>query len=85
MDIIKHRINQIKFYIGKYGFVKTIKKCIKTVLRKVIRTLKGEKDLTYGDYGGWIRFNELTDYDLKKQAKKQKIIRNTSCHCSGFI
>ena len=26
MNIIKHRINQIKFYIGKYGIVKTIKK-----------------------------------------------------------
>ena len=46
-------------------------KCIKAVLRKIIRFLKGEKDLTYGDYGGWIRFSELTDYDLKKQAKKQ--------------
>lgn len=67
MNIIKHRINQIKFYIGKYGIVKTIKKCIKTVLRKVIRTLKGEKDLQYGDYGGWIKYNEPKDADLKKQ------------------
>ena len=71
MNILKHRINQITFYIKKYGFFKTIIKCIKAVLRKIIRFLKGEKDLTYGDYGGWIRFNELTDYDLKKQAKKQ--------------
>ena len=69
MNIIKHRINQIKFYIGKYGFVKTVKKCIKTVLRKVIRTLKGEKDLQYGDYGGWIKYNEPKDSDLKKQMK----------------
>ena len=36
MNIIKHRINQIKFYIGKYGFIKTVKKCIRTVLRKII-------------------------------------------------
>ena len=71
MNIIKHRINQITFYIKKYGLFRTIIKCIKAVLRKIIRFLKGEKDLTYGDYGGWIRFNELTDYDLKKQAKKQ--------------
>ncbi len=71
MNIIKHRINQITFYIKKYGFFKTMIKCVKAVLRKIIRFLKGEKDLTYGDYGGWIRFNELTDYDLKKQAKKQ--------------
>ena len=69
MNIIKHRINQIKFYIGKYGIIKTIKKCIKTVLRKVIRTLKGEKDLQYGDYGGWIKYNEPKDADLKKQMK----------------
>ena len=69
MNIIKHRINQIKFYIGKYGIIKTIKKCIKTVLRKIIRTLKGEKDLQYGDYGGWIKYNEPKDADLKKQMK----------------
>ena len=71
MNIIKHRINQIKFYIGKYGFVKTVKKCIKTVLRKIVRFLKGEKDLQYGDYGGWIKFNEPKDADLKIQMKKQ--------------
>lgn len=70
MNIIKHRINQIKFYLGKYGFTKTVKKCIKTVLRKVIRFLKGEKDLQYGDYGGWIKFNEPKDADLKLQIKK---------------
>lgn len=52
MNIIKHRINQIKFYIGKYGFIKTVKKCIKTVLRKIIRFLKGEKDLQYGASDG---------------------------------
>ncbi len=71
MNIIKHRINQIKFYIGKYGFIKTLKKCIKTVLRKIIRFLKGEKDLQYGDYGGWIKFNEPKDADLKLQMKKK--------------
>ena len=67
MNIIKHRINQIKFYIGKYGFIKTVKKCIKTVLRKIIRFLKNEKDLQYGDYGGWIKYNEPKDADLKNQ------------------
>ncbi len=71
MNIIKHRINQIKFYIGKYGFIKTIKKCIKTVLRKIIRFLKGEKDLQYGDYGGWIKYNEPKDADIKNQMKKK--------------
>ena len=57
MNIIVHRINQIKFYIKKYGFIKTIKKCIRTVLRKIIRFLKGEKFLQYGYYGGWIKHN----------------------------
>lgn len=71
MDIIKHRINQIKFYIKKYGFFKTVIKCIKAIIRKIIRILKGEKDLTYGDYGGWIRFNEVRESELKKQTKKQ--------------
>ena len=67
MNIIKHRINQITFYIKKYGFFKTMIKCIKAVLRKIIRFLKGEKDLQYGDYGGWIKYNEPKDADLKKQ------------------
>lgn len=70
MNFIKHRINQIKFYIKKYGFIKTIKKCIKVVIRKIIRIIKNEKDLQYGDYGGWIRYNELKDADLKAQMKK---------------
>ncbi len=71
MNIIQHRINQIKFYIKKYGFIKTIKKCIRTVLRKIVRFLKGEKDLQYGDYGGWIKYNEPKDADLKIQMKKR--------------
>lgn len=71
MNIIVHRFNQIKFYISKYGFIKTVKKCIKTVIRKTVRFLKGEKDLQYGDYGGWIKYNEPKDADLKLQMKKK--------------
>ena len=71
MNIIKHRINQIKFYIGKYGFIKTVKKCIKTVIRRIIRFIKNEKELPYGDYGGWIKYNEPKDSDLKNQIKKR--------------
>lgn len=71
MNIIKHRINQIKFYIKKYGAIKTIKKCIKTVIRRTIRFLKGEKELQYGDYGGWIKYNEPKDADLKLQMKRK--------------
>ena len=47
MNIIKHRINQIKFYIGKYGFIKTIKKCIKTVIRKIGRASWRERVCEY--------------------------------------
>ena len=43
MNIIKHRFNQIKFYIGRYGFIRTIKKCIKTVLNKIKRIINGKK------------------------------------------
>ena len=71
MNIFKHRINQIKFYIGKYGFIKTVKKCIKTVIRRIIRFIKNEKELPYGDYGGWIKYNEPKDSDLKNQMKKK--------------
>ena len=69
MNFIKHRINQVKFYIKKYGFFRTMFKCIKVVIRKIIRIIRNEKDIRYGDYGGWIRFNEPKDYDLKKQIK----------------
>ena len=70
MNIIKHRFNQIKFYIGRYGLIRTVKKCIKTVLRKIKRIIKHEKRLQYGDYGGWISYNEPKDLILKAQTKK---------------
>lgn len=64
---IKHIRNQIIFYIKKYGIVKTAKKCIKTVLRKMKAILKGKKDVNYGGYGDWIRTNEVAENELKKQ------------------
>ena len=69
MNIIKHRINQIKFYIKKYGFFKTIKKCIKVAIYRIIRFIKNDKEPQYGDYGGWIRHNELSDSDIQDQKK----------------
>ena len=69
MNLLKHRINQIKFYIKKYGFFKTIRKCIKVFIYRLIRIIKNEKELQYGDYGGWIKYNEPKDQDLKDQAK----------------
>ena len=71
MNMLKHRINQIKFYLGKYGLFKTLKKSIKTTLRIIIRFLKGEKELQYGDYIGWMKYNDPKDADLKKQMKAE--------------
>lgn len=65
-----HIKNQVLFYIKKYGFIKTIKKCIKVVLRKIIRFLKHEKDTNYGGYGEWILANEVRNNELEKQRKK---------------
>ncbi len=66
-----HIKNQIKFYIKKYGFFKTIWKCITVGTRKFICILKGERDVNYGDYGDWIHGNEVRDWEIKAQTKKK--------------
>ena len=68
---IPHRINQIKFYIKKYGFSKTIKKCIKVVLRKLKCIIQFKKDVNYGSYGDWIKVNEVKENELKLQCDKK--------------
>jgi len=65
---IKHRINQVKYYIKKYGFFKTIWKCIKVVIRKIISL---GKDVNYGNYGDWIKVNEVKPNELKQQLDKK--------------
>ena len=72
---ISHRINQVKFYIKKYGFLKTIKKCIKVVIRKIKSLFVRKKQLNYGDYGDWIRVNEVNENELN--AQKTKKFKNT--------
>jgi len=72
MNFLKHKINQIKFHLKKYGFIKTVKKCIKSFFYSFYRLGKkvsGKQELPYGDYGGWIRHNELNEEDLKQQRK----------------
>lgn len=66
-----HIKNQITFYIKKYGFFKTVWKCITVGMRKFIRILKGERDVNYGDYGDWIHSNEVRDWEIKAQYKKK--------------
>ena len=70
MSPIRNIYNQIKFYLGKYGFFKTIKKCIKVGFIKLKRWIKGEKDPQYGDYGDWIWANEVGNLELASQRKK---------------
>ena len=67
MISLRHVKNQVIFYIKKYGIVKTLKKCIKVVLRKIKRILKHENNINYGDYGDWIRANEVSEAEIKKQ------------------
>lgn len=64
---IPHRINQIKFYISKYGFFKTIGKCIKVVMRKLSCMVQFKKDVNYGTYGDWIKANEVKESEIKQQ------------------
>lgn len=68
---IPHRINQIKFYIKKYGFFKTIKKCIKVVIRKILSLIHFRKQVNYGNYGDWIKVNEVKDNEIKQQIGKE--------------
>ena len=70
MSPLRNIYNQVKFYLGKYGFFKTIKKCIKVAFIKIKRFIKGEKDPQYGDYGDWIRSNEVGNMELIAQRKK---------------
>jgi len=72
---IKHqKIFKLPFI--HYGFIKTIKKCIKTVIRKVIRIIKGEKDLQYGDYGGWIKYNEPNEVFKEEEVLYKDVTNN---------
>lgn len=67
MISIIHVKNQVVFYIKKYGFKKTIKKCIKVVINKLKKIFGGKKVINYGDYGDWIRTNEVGELELEKQ------------------
>lgn len=68
---IKHRINQLKFYIQKYGFFRTIKKCMKMVIRKTIQILNFRKEINYGNYGDWLKVNEVKENELNRQREKK--------------
>lgn len=51
---LKHRINQIKYYFNRYGFWKTLLKCIKGFFRIKDKELYTDKEV----YQMWIENNE---------------------------
>jgi len=67
MISLKHIKNEVVFYIKKYGIVKTAKKCIKVVLRKLSRLIKRKPDINYGFYPDWLKANDVTAQELEKQ------------------
>lgn len=70
MISIKHIKNAVIFYIKKYGIVKTAKKCVKVVLRKLARLIKRKPDINYGFYPDWLKANEVTTQELEKQRER---------------
>ncbi len=68
---IRHIKNEVSFYFKKYGFFKTIKKCICKVIAKVKSVIKlkitNNKVANMDDYQKWIYFNEPTPEELEKQ------------------
>ena len=68
---LKHIKNSIVFYIKKYGVFRTIKKCIKVFLRKLLRFLKGKPDVNYGFYPDWLKANQISEEELEKQKNRE--------------
>ena len=67
MISLRHIKNQVIFYIKKYGIVKTLKKCVKVILLKIKKIFGEKKVINYGDYGDWIRTNEVSQLEIEKQ------------------
>lgn len=67
MISLRHIKNQVIFYIKKYGIVKTLKKCVKVILLKIKKIFGEKKVINYGDYGDWIRTNEVSELEIEKQ------------------
>ena len=68
---LRHIKNSVMFYIKKYGILKTIKKCIKVFLRKLIRFLKGKPDTNYGFYPDWLKENQISVAEVKENKKAE--------------
>ena len=68
---IKNIYDKIKFNWKRYGFKNTIKKCINAIKNKIRKLMKKDTSLQYGDYGDWIRTNEVGEEELETQRKEQ--------------
>ena len=63
---VKNIYNQIKYYMNKYGFKKTISKCVNVVKNREFK----KKEVAYGTFIDWVPFNEL---DKKKVDEQRKV------------
>lgn len=61
MDL-KHRMNQIKYYLGRYGFFETFKKCLKRLFGIKDSALYTDSEL----YKMWIENNEPSEQEIQK-------------------
>ena len=59
--------NQTIYYFKKYGFIKTIKKCITKVFIKIKSVIRNKKISSMNDYEKWIYFNEPSKEELEEQ------------------
>ena len=66
---IQHRYNQVKFYVKKYGIIKTIQKVILKIWHKI--TNKNTCADTKEVYQLWREKNEPNEKELEEQRKKQ--------------
>ena len=67
---IRHALDATKFYLKTYGILKTIKKIIITLIKKLFRKEKIEVSYTERDnYQLWIKNNEPNEEELEEQRK----------------
>ena len=68
---IKHRFNQIKYYLKKYGILKTIRK----VMIEVFYCITGKNTDVARKYRLWIGQNEPTEEELSKQREMEFAVK----------
>jgi len=64
MKKLIHIFNQVKYYFKKYGFIPTVKKCLKKLKNKICKNT--QRNLR-AEYYAWINNNEPNEEELEKQ------------------